>query len=822
MPVLRIILFILMAGITGSSCIAQKYDIKYFGPNVGFHETEVWETTKDQKGNLWIGAVNTLVRYDGRKFHTYSSYDGLGGTYFTNLFFDDHQNLFFLSIPNGIAWLDGQRFHPLDVPYLNNKTLMYNTLTREGEILLGTTDTGLCIINQVTHSIRCYNKDREGNPVNFIYQGFETPSGEVYAVGESGLYHLDRLAGTLNRIQGVKNFLMCAATAGRKTWLGGVRALLCMEGDTVTDYSHLLRTGTLIYYARAEEDQVLMGTNYGILIVRDNKAEWIDKENGFETCDVYHITEDVKNAYWLSTSKGLYYLNLNTNRYFEGNSQVSLENNVRGISSDPEGRICITSFGDQILYLDENSQFRVIRNHDVQSIHSSNCIVRHPRLPVMVTSASVLTQPFIWFNGSKTLYQYKIENDRVVNIQNIEFADSLQVLAATSEGLYSIDPVEQQHRVIPGFDGFIAKVIPAGEQGFYALAGSGEVLRYDKGSDSLIMVPGINKNQYELTDGWYDAGSGTLYLCTAQGLVIHRNGCEYNIRRYKEEPFLPGSIWVDGLGQVWIGHKSGLLVLDPLTHEMYNYGYNNGLKQGTTNAGSIYGDSAYVYVGASNKLYQFDIRRVFQTRRAYRFKIPRVYYQDKEYYTESLWSGDSVSLYLQHDENNLQFELLGMDFEDNADCKYSWRMLGTENSFSAYTPNFIASYSNLDPGSYVFEARFKDSYGNESEVKRVYVYIEKPFWQKAWFYVIEISILVFILLASFYFSKKPENKTGQVLTFLIIIICFESLVFSISTYTDHYTMGVPVFQLLMNIVLAATLQPLEKWMKYWVNRMMKG
>jgi hypothetical protein len=57
------------------------------------------------------------------------------------------------------------------------------------------------------------------------------------------------------------------------------------------------------------------------------------------------------------------------------------------------------------------------------------------------------------------------------------------------------------------------------------------------------------------------------------------------------------------------------------------------------------------------------------------------------------------------------------------------------------------------------------------------------------------------------------------MTLLSILIIFESVLIYLSTYINQFTGDVPVFQLVMNVILAATLNPLEhfiqKVMKRW-------
>jgi hypothetical protein len=129
-------------------------------------------------------------------------------------------------------------------------------------------------------------------------------------------------------------------------------------------------------------------------------------------------------------------------------------------------------------------------------------------------------------------------------------------------------------------------------------------------------------------------------------------------------------------------------------------------------------------------------------------------------------------------------------------------------------------YTNLPPGSYEFHAKAIEPNGYETNEIIIKINILRPFWHRPWFYVIEFSILGLLIFLSFRFSSNPhQNNLGSFMTLLSILIIFESVLIYLSTYINQFTGDVPVFQLVMNVILAATLNPLEhfiqKVMKRW-------
>jgi hypothetical protein len=55
-----------------------------------------------------------------------------------------------------------------------------------------------------------------------------------------------------------------------------------------------------------------------------------------------------------------------------------------------------------------------------------------------------------------------------------------------------------------------------------------------------------------------------------------------------------------------------------------------------------------------------------------------------------------------------------------------------------------------------------------------------------------------------------NSRLSHILTFVTIITIFEFLILFFEGYLDRFSGGVPVFKLIMNVVLAVSLNPLEK------------
>jgi hypothetical protein len=149
-------------------------------------------------------------------------------------------------------------------------------------------------------------------------------------------------------------------------------------------------------------------------------------------------------------------------------------------------------------------------------------------------------------------------------------------------------------------------------------------------------------------------------------------------------------------------------------------------------------------------------------------------------------------------------------------------MEGVDNNWITKTNTREVNYSNLKPGDYTFMVEAINPNGYITNRVEIKVDIAKPIWNTAIFYFFEIVVFLFIVYLSFRFTRQSSNnRLGQIMTLLSIFIIFESGVLYISNYTDRFTNGIPIFQLVMNVILAASLHPLEKRIQLWMRKLAK-
>ncbi|MEJ7662571.1 MAG: two-component regulator propeller domain-containing protein [Hymenobacter sp.] len=77
-----------LAGVAGPGPRAPQAFVRHFGPEQGLRQPFIYCLLQDRQGYLWLGTAEGLVRYDGRRFATLTTHDGLAENFATGLWQD--------------------------------------------------------------------------------------------------------------------------------------------------------------------------------------------------------------------------------------------------------------------------------------------------------------------------------------------------------------------------------------------------------------------------------------------------------------------------------------------------------------------------------------------------------------------------------------------------------------------------------------------------------------------------------------------------------------------------------------------------------------
>lgn len=272
------------------------------------------------------------------------------------------------------------------------------------------------------------------------------------------------------------------------------------------------------------------------------------------------------------------------------------------------------------------------------------------------------------------------------------------------------------------------------------------------------------------------------------------------------------SIYNDSRGFIWVGTRDGLNVYNPVTNSFQVFRKEDGLPDNTIL--NILEDKAHtLWVSTLNGISQvscygslskgiciscvnydrfnglqgaaFNENAALKTRRGelvfggpngfnlfdpatitFNAPTPRVLLTGLQVFNQPIEVGDTVhhhvilqkaisetdTLTLQYDENIFTLEFAALGFINNHKTRYAYRLKGFNENW-LYTDGNTrkATYTNLDPGKYIFYVKAADERGHWSDrVVAVTIIVLPPFWLSPLAYL----LYILIGLAVLYFARR--------------------------------------------------------------------
>ncbi|KOY85198.1 hypothetical protein AD998_02655 [bacterium 336/3] len=204
--------------------------------------------------------------------------------------------------------------------------------------------------------------------------------------------------------------------------------------------------------------------------------------------------------------------------------------------------------------------------------------------------------------------------------------------------------------------------------------------------------------------------------------------------------------------------------------------------------------------------------------------IYRIYPQENKSYAPDLFikqvqSGNGVLQQLgkatiesNGSIQNFQIQIASPFFIAEENTQFQYYLKGLDDSdWSPWRSQALIEFPYLPSGEYVLKYRSKNALGELSPTQTFVFEIESPFWQTWWFYLMQIGVLFGLLLTAVIYNRKgAESRVASVITLVAIITVFELLFLLIEPLIDNFSGGVFVFKLVVNILLAVSLIPMEK------------
>jgi len=276
----------------------------------------------------------------------------------------------------------------------------------------------------------------------------------------------------------------------------------------------------------------------------------------------------------------------------------------------------------------------------------------------------------------------------------------------------------------------------------------------------------ISNNQVQTI---FEDNDGQLWIGTSDGLnSMNKNTGEFVV--YREKDGLPNNsiegILGDDRGNLWISTFKGMSKFDKETHSFRNYNINDGLQGDQFNRNAVLkARSGLMYFGGTNGINVFNPDSV----RDNPFP-PKIILTDFKLFNKSVTVGknsplkknidESKSITLNYGQSVFSIEYAALNYTHPENNQYAFRMEGLEKDWNYVGNQMNATYTNLDPGKYIFRVKAANNDGiwNNDGVSLT-VFVKPPMWETWWFRIILIAVLVSLIY--WYTSSRLKQSSRQ-------------------------------------------------------------
>ena len=253
----------------------------------------------------------------------------------------------------------------------------------------------------------------------------------------------------------------------------------------------------------------------------------------------------------------------------------------------------------------------------------------------------------------------------------------------------------------------------------------------------------------------YEDRQGNVWIATKSGLnCLDRHSGHFT--HYFPQDGLPDAliagILEDDKGYLWISTNNGLSRFNPQTRTFKNFSIADGLQSNEFKAHScLKTASGAMYFGGTNGFNEFFPDSIKDNS----YKYPLVITSFQIFNKEVPVSGDKTKgsplqkditetkeITISYKQSVISFAFASLHYTIPEKKQYAYKLEGFDKKWNNAGTSHTATYTNLDPGKYIFEVKGLNEDGTwSSDITSLHLIITPPFWQTWWFRLLAVTSL---------------------------------------------------------------------------------
>ena len=264
---------------------------------------------------------------------------------------------------------------------------------------------------------------------------------------------------------------------------------------------------------------------------------------------------------------------------------------------------------------------------------------------------------------------------------------------------------------------------------------------------------------------------GKLWIATSSGLNLFDKTTE-KFTRFTQEDGLPSNLIYSILSEgesLWIATSNGMARLDLQMEKFRIYGENDGLYAGSfSRSAGFKGREGEMFFASGRGIVAFHPGDVQQNLRV----PPPVVLTDFRKFNKKIDLGRPISevseIELSYQDNFISFEFAALDYHDPEKNRYAYQLEGFDQSWIESGTGRTATYTNLDPRTYVLRVKgaSHDGAWNQAGLS-IQLSIKPPFWITWWFRGTCLVVFSSLLLVGYRIRIRGIRKRNVLLKELV-------------------------------------------------------
>ncbi len=743
----KVITTVLIVLLSLISSFAQEisYRFEQISMDKGLSNNRVYSIIQDHHGFLWIGTLDGLNRYDGYEFKVFKSE------------LDNEQSL------------------------SNNRVVMLKEDSR-GYIWVVGKSTGINRFDPKTNTFKRYNRSKESdtiNPENQIHRIYEVDEN-FYIVSDNFTYQYNYQEELFVKVEPISE------KPGR---------IATYDIIPILENHFNKQVDILCSYLDKQGNTWLGITDIGLVRINSDESITHFKDIGGEKNSVNSILEDNSGIIWIGTwTEGLYKYTPSSEKFshyqqFKDENSLIDKISVRSITKDSENNIWIGTASNGVIKFNTfNKAFKHYQHNpeDTNTLphNKIRSLYADSKGNVWIGSYRGLSKYNFSTDGFQNFYFFNRSNPEVSHIDfrvyNIDEDESGNLWIANWGNLIKFSVIDNTYKVFSK-DLFkldnIRSVFIGSNNKLWISAEFGGINCLDIQTETIdTSTSYINdllpdQNVFDI----YEDSKGLLWFATFNGLCsINRETKEVDL--YTSLNGMPSNmsygILEDDLGNIWVTTSNGLAKIDSTDHKILIFTGEHGLQSSEFLEGAFYStkDKSEFILGGSNGFNVFNPDDIYQDTTKPEIVFTSLMVMNKKVLLNQKVNKKIIlkntieytnSLNFNRLDKIISFEFAAIHFKLPQENQYAYKLEGFDEDWNkADADRRFASYTNLDPGNYIFRVKAAncDKIWNE-EGKSISIHIKAPFWRTYWFYILVFGIVAY---GVYFFIKEREKQSKEI------------------------------------------------------------